>query len=90
MELQKHKVELDPSLGIILMEHSTETVTLDEIVDVSNRFRNSTGRNYKYGIIKRVPGYYFSYRLSDRKIICCGTMSKKDCIDETRDFARKN
>lgn len=90
MEVGKDKVELDPNLGIILIENPLKTITLDELIDIRDRFFKSTGKLYKYGILRRSPGYYFSYRLSDRKVICCGIMNKKECVNETREFARKN
>ena len=87
MELEKYKVELAPDLGIILVEHPFSSVSLDKLIEIKGRIENSTKRKYNYGIIKRCPGYYFSYRLSDRKVIICGRFNKIECVNETKEFA---
>ena len=87
MELEKYKVELAPDLGIILVEHPFSSVSLDKLIEIKGRIENSTKRKYNYGIIKRCPGYYFSYRLSDRKVITCGVMNKLKCVNETKEVA---
>lgn len=88
MELEKYKVQLEPNLGIILVEHPTLSVTLNKLMEIKQTIENSTKRKYNYGIIKRCPGYYFSYRLRDRKVITCGIMNKLECVNETKEFAR--
>lgn len=87
MELEKYKVELAPDLGIILVEHPFSSVSLDKLIEIKGRIENSTKRKYNYGIIKRCPGYYFSYKLSDRQIINCGTIDKLKCVNETKEVA---
>lgn len=88
MDVDKHQVELDKELGIILIEHKMNTVTLDYAIEISQMFENSIKLKFKYCIIKRQPGYYFSYVIKDRTVICCGNMSKKECIDKTKNYAK--
>jgi hypothetical protein len=90
MELEKYKVELAPDLGIILVEHPFSSVSLDKLIEIKGRIEDSTKRKYNYGIIKRSPGYYFSYELLSRKVIVCGRFNKKECVDETKEFATSN
>jgi hypothetical protein len=90
MELEKYKVELAPDLGIILVEHPFSSVSLDKLIEIKERIEDSTKRKYNYGIIKRSPGYYFSYELLSRKVIVCGRFNKKECVDETKEFATSN
>lgn len=87
MELEKYKVELAPDLGVILVEHPSLSVSLDKLMEIKGRIENSTKRKYNYGIIKRCPGYYFSYRLSNRQVITCGIMDKLKCVNETKEVA---
>lgn len=89
MELEKYKVQLDPELGIILVEHPHLTVTLDKLFEIKQTIENSTKRKYSYGIIRRCPGYYFSYKLANRQVITCGIMNKLECVNETKEFAKK-
>lgn len=88
MELEKYKVELAPDLGIILVEHPSLSVSLDKLIEIKERIESSTKRKYNYGIIKRCPGYYFSYRLNDKQVITCGVMNKLECVNETKEFAK--
>lgn len=90
MELEKYKVELAPDLGIILVEHPFLSVSLDKLIEIKERIENSTNKKYLYGIIKRVPGYYFSYELLSRKVIICGRFNKTECVNETKEFATSN
>jgi hypothetical protein len=86
MELEKYKVQLDPKLGIILVEHPSKSVSLLKLKEIKESIEKSTKSKYSYGVILRVPGYYFSYRLIDEKVIVCGNMSKKETIEETKKF----
>jgi len=89
MELEKYKVSLDPKLGIICVEHPTVSVTLLKLIEIKEKVENSTNSKYYYGIIKRIPGYYFSYCLETNKVISCGALSKEECINETKEFIRE-
>ena len=86
MELEGYTISLDPKIGLILVEHPYKSVSLMKLTSYKNTVEFSTKREYHYGIIKRSPGYYFSYRLSDRKVIVCGSFDKKDCVDRTKKF----
>lgn len=89
MELEKYKVSLDPKLGIICVEHPTISVTLVKLKEIKDKVENSTNSKYYYGIIKRIPGYYFSYCLNNNKVISCGTLNKEECINETKEFIKE-
>lgn len=86
MELGEYVVNLDPKLGIILVEHPSKSVSMTKLLSVRNSVVFTTKREYNYGIIKHIPGYYFSYRLSDMQVIVCGSFDKKDCVDRTKEF----
>lgn len=90
MEVGKYSVGLDPSLGLILVEHPIKSVSLNKLIEIKERIENSTNRKYLYGIIKVVPGYYFSYELLSRKVIICGRFNKTECVDETKEFIKKS
>lgn len=89
MELEKYKVGLDPQLGLILVEHPTISVSLDKLNEIRKTIENSTNRKYFYGILKTIPGYYFSYVLENHQVIVCGRMNKQECINETKEFIKK-
>lgn len=86
MELEKYKVEIDPKLGIISVEHPYKSTTLSKLMKIKETIEKSTKSKYNYGILLRMPGYYFSYRLSDEKVIVCGSFNKKETIEETKNF----
>ena len=86
MELEGYTINLDPKIGLILVEHPSKSVSLTKLTSYKNTVEFSTKRKYHYGIIKKSPGYYFSYRLIDRKVIVCGSFDRKDCIDRTKKF----
>ncbi len=86
MELGEYRVNLNINLGIILVEHPSKSVSLTKLMSIKNNIEFTTKRPYKYGIVRRIPGYFFSYRLSDREVIVCGSFDKQDCIDRTKEF----
>lgn len=88
MELDQYKVQIDSKLRILLVEHPTKSVTLDKLIEIKNLLEKSTNKVYNYGIIHRMPCYWFSYRLSDRKVIVCGVVNKTECVNETKIFAK--
>ena len=90
MEVGKYNIGLDPSLGLILVEHPVKSVSLDKLIEIKERIENSTNKKYLYGIIKVVPGYYFSYELLSRKVIICGRFNKTECVNETKEFIKKS
>lgn len=89
MEVEKYSVGLDPSLGLILVEHPFLSVSLDKLIEIKERIENSTNKKYLYGIVKRMPGYYFSYELLSRKVIVCGIFNKTECVDETKIYIKR-
>ena len=80
------KVEKYPSLGLIIVEHPDKSVSLDVLYKIKQVYENSSvkGTKYLYGIVRRVPGYYFSYNLTTRKPIVCGRFDKQETINETK------
>lgn len=70
----------------MIVEHPSKSVSLTKLTSFKNTVTFTTKREYHYGIIKKTPGYYFSYRLSDRKVIVCGSFDRKDCVDRTKKF----
>lgn len=84
--MEKYKIQLDGSLGIILVEHPSLYVTFDKLMEIKELIENANNKKYNYGIYLYCPGYYFSYKLDTREIICCGTMNKQQCINETKEY----
>lgn len=90
MDINNFKVSLDPLNKIILVEHPTKSVTLDNLFKLKEKIENSTKTKYLYGIVKRVPGYYFSYVLNTREPIILGRMDKTETVKETKEYAIKH
>lgn len=88
MELDQYKVELEPKSKILIVSNPSETTTLDKLFEIKELLEKSTNSKYNYGIIYRLPGFWFSYNLSNRSVIVCGKMNKKECIDETKLFIK--
>lgn len=88
MDLGNRKLEVDKLLKIISVEEPDKTITLSDLKEVRNLVENTFNIKFKYGMLRREPGYYFSYILDTDEVIVCGTMNKKDCVERTREFAR--
>lgn len=88
MNLGNKKLEVDKILGIISVEEPNETITLKDLREVQQMVENTFNIKFKYGIVRREPGYYFSYVLSTNQVIVCGSMSKKECVERTREYAK--
>lgn len=88
MELGNRKLEIDKILKIISVEEPNKTITLSDLKEVQEMVENTFPIKFNYGIIRREPGYYFSYILSTNEVIVCGTMNKKDCVERTREYAK--
>ena len=88
MVINDFKVSLDPTLGIMLVEHPNKSVTLENILKVKKLIEKSMPTKYYYAILKRIPGYFFSYDLRDNSVIVCGRMDKTETVNETKEYAR--
>ena len=88
MDLGNKKLEVDKILGIISVEEPNKTITLKDLRKVQQMVENTFNIKFKYGIVKREPGYYFSYVLSTDQVIVCGTMNKKECVERTKEYAK--
>lgn len=82
--MTKYKVEIDGESRMLIIDHPDKTVTLKKLYEIKNILEKSTGKSYIYGMVHRKPCYWFSYKLEDNSVIVCGTMSKKECINETK------
>lgn len=90
MELEGYKIEIKPKHNLIIVEHPNKSVSLSKLRMYKNTVTFTTKREYYYGIIKHIPGYYFSYDLRTNAVIVCGTLDKQDCLKRTIEYVEIN
>lgn len=88
MNLGNRKLEVDKQLKILSLEEPDKSITFKDLIETQNLLENTFNIHFKYGILKREPGYYFSYNLDNKEVIVCGTMNKKECVERTREYVR--
>lgn len=84
MELNGFQVTLLPSKKIIVIINKQKSATLLDAKEIADVIHNSVDTEYKFCILYRVPGYYFSYNLNTNKGVVLGNSDLEDTIKRTK------